>query len=143
MWARTTKSKRENNYTLNIFIRKPASSGELFVEITSFVLAEGDLPPPQTKWSPHKLHQTKVFSFHILIKWYFVIFISSQMWIQPWYLPNRIPPPLFVSWCPLYAHEHTKLCFHYPWLANERRVITARSQSKIVPHRGDPLQYIN
>ncbi len=31
------------------FITKPPESGELCEEITEFVVAEGDLPPPQMK----------------------------------------------------------------------------------------------
>ncbi len=62
----------------NIFnnITKPPDYGELCQEITEFVVvedhlsqqAEGDLPPPQTKYSPHTAHQTKVVLFLYLTK---------------------------------------------------------------------------
>ncbi len=48
-------------------ITKPPESGELFVEITKFVVAE-DLPPPQTKYSPHTAHQMMVVLFLYLTK---------------------------------------------------------------------------
>ncbi len=63
------------NQSSDIII-KPPKSGELCEEITEFVVVEdhmslqgeGDLPPPQTKWSPHTEHQTKVVLFLYLVK---------------------------------------------------------------------------
>ncbi len=65
-----------SNVLLMDTIVKPQESGELCEEITESVVVgdrlsqqgEGDLPPPQMKWSTHTAHQMKVVLFLYLIK---------------------------------------------------------------------------